>query len=303
MLGEDDDVTRDQVAEVPVIERMRSPRGLRRLLALVAMVALGMALGMALAACGGNDAPKAPVSSAPPPVASAAPRPAASGCDNLTYRQAVAPTLPDGDTSVPCHGPHTAQTYAVGGLTTAVDGHLAAVDSTRVQAQVARKCPAALPAYLGGDQEKLRLSMLRGVWFTPTVAQGATGADWYRCDVIALDGDQQLATMTGSLKGVLGSNHAGDWAMCGTAQPGTTGFTRVPCRADHTWQALSVVDLPAGAYPGEVKVKAAGQKPCQQAGQDVASDALNYKWGYEWPTAEQWKNGQTYGVCWAPAKG
>jgi hypothetical protein len=265
-------------------------------------IAAALAAALVTAGLAGCDssAPKAPVSSAPPPVASAAPRPAASGCAKLTYQQAVAPTPPEESTAVACSRSHTAQTFAVGTLSTVVDGHLLAVDSDKVQAQAARKCPAALPAYLGGDEESLRLSMLRAVWFTPTVDQAAAGADWYRCDVIALAGDQQLATMTGSLKGVLDTDRAGDWAMCGTAQPGTTGFARVPCRAQHSWKALRTVDLPAGDYPGVAAVKEAGQKPCQQAGRDIASDALNYQWGYEWPTAEQWASGQTYGICWAP---
>lgn len=243
-------------------------------------------------ASGGSGAP-----------ASAPPRPAAHGCDDLTYQQALAPTLPDGDTGVPCSGPHTSQTYAVGTLATVVDGHLAAVDSAQAQSQVARTCPRRLSAYLGGDAEKLRLSMLRPVWFTPTVSQAAAGADWFRCDVIALAGDQQLAALTGSLKGVLDSPKSQAWALCATAQPGTAGFARVPCQAQHSWRALSTIDLPGGAYPGQAKVKAAGQKPCQQAGQAVASDALDYQWGYEWPTAAQWKSGQTYGICWAPDKG
>ena len=40
--------------------------------------------------------------------------------------------------------------------------------------------------------------------------------------------------------------------------------------------------------------------PCEDAGREVAEDALDYEWGYEWPTAEQWAAGQTYGRCWAP---
>jgi len=218
----------------------------------------------------------------------------------MDWDQAVAPTAAGGAV-VPCTAAHNAQTFAVGTLSTAVQGHLLAVDAAKVQAQAARKCPAALPAYLGGDQETLRLSMLRAVWFTPTVEQAAQGADWYRCDVIGLAGDQQLATITGPLKGVLSSGHASDWAMCGTAQPGTAGFKRVPCSAPHSWKALQTVALPQGHYPGQGSVQKAGTAPCQQAAKNVASDALNYRWGYEWPTAEQWKNGQTYGVCWAPS--
>lgn len=255
-----------------------------------------------LAGCD-SSTPAAPAPSTPPPTASAVPRPAASGCHQLSYAQAVAPTLPTSTGEVPCSDNHTAETFRVGRLHTTVGGHLVAADSARVQRQVASACPGALSSYVGGDQAALRLSMLRAVWFTPTVTQVDAGADWYRCDVIALAGDGTLAPVTGSLKGVLDGPHAGDWAMCGTAQPGTAGFTRVPCRAGHSWRALSVVPLPAGAYPGTDKVKAAGQKPCQQAGQDVASDALDYQWGYEWPTAAQWAAGQTYGLCWAPSRG
>jgi hypothetical protein len=89
--------------------------------------------------------------------------------------------------------------------------------------------------------------------------------------------------------------------MCGTAEPGTKGFQRVLCRERHSWRALRTVDLGKGSYPGASAAKAAGQKPCQQAGRGVAKDALDYKWGYEWPTAQQWAAGQTYGICWAPA--
>ncbi len=39
---------------------------------------------------------------------------------------------------------------------------------------------------------------------------------------------------------------------------------------------------------------------CENAGAAVADDALDYEWGYEWPTKEQWKQGQTFGRCWAP---
>ena len=39
--------------------------------------------------------------------------------------------------------------------------------------------------------------MLRAVWFTPTVAQSDRGADWFRCDVIAVAGTEKLAPLTG----------------------------------------------------------------------------------------------------------
>ena len=285
LLGEDVAVTRSRAA------------------ALVCLA--GWAILSGLSGCGDAGAPKAAPTTAPPPVASAVPRPVASGCHTLTHDQALGSTVPDQDVDVPCSASHTAQTYAVGALDTLVAGHLLAVDSDRVRAQLATRCSAALGRFVGGSAEALRLSMLHATWFRPTVEQAADGADWYRCDVVVPSGEDALETFTGSLKGVLdagtSTGAASDWAMCGTAQPGAAGFRRVPCRERHSWKALSTVALPAGAYPGEAKVKEIGQKPCQQAGRDVAKDALDYQWGYEWPTQQQWEAGQTYGICWAPS--
>jgi hypothetical protein len=92
--------------------------------------------------------------------------------------------------------------------------------------------------------------------------------------------------------------------MCGTAQPGTTAFQRVLCGEKHSWRAISVVDLAdtakKGGFPGVAVVKDAGQSVCADAARAIASDALDYQWGYEWPTKEQWQAGQTYGRCWSP---
>jgi hypothetical protein len=226
--------------------------------------------------------------------------PASGACHRITYAQAIAPTTTD--TPVGCRGPHTAETYAVGRLSTAVAGHLVAVDSPRVQQQVQRTCPARLGRFLGGSAEDLRLSMVRAVWFTPTMAASDAGADWFRCDVITVAGDRRLASLTGTLKGVLArTGKARDAvAMCGTAEPGAAGFHRVPCSAAHRWRALRTVDLGGKAYPGTGAARAAGQAPCRKAGQAAADDALDYRWGYEWPTRQQWSAGQTYGICWAP---
>jgi hypothetical protein len=48
-------------------------------------------------------------------------------------------------------------------------------------------------------------------------------------------------------------------------------------------------------------VRRAGEDgTCADVAREVAVDALDYQWGYEWPTADQWTAGQTYGRCWAP---
>ena len=257
---------------------------------------------------GEGDTPSADTSSAPssassptatPTPAAEAPRPRTGACYRLTFDQAIAPTTQADP--VRCREAHTAMTYDVGTVDAAADGHLLAVDSQRVQDQVARDCPRRLPRYLGGTPDDLRLSMLRAVWFTPTLAESDAGADWYRCDVIAVAVAGELARLTGPLAGVLSRPEGRDrYGMCGTAEPGTAGFSRVICSRTHSWRAIRTVPLSGATYPGVARVRAAGEGPCEDAGRSVASDRLNFRWGYEWPTAKQWAAGQHHGLCWAP---
>lgn len=277
--------------------------------------ALALALPLVLtglAGCSGGDEPSGSSTSsstttasptgspAPAPTrATAAPRPADRACYALSFDAAVAPT--SDAPPVACTRPHTSMTFAVGTLDTVVDGHLLAVDSARVQAQPARECPRLLARFLGGSADDLHLSMFRSVWFTPSVEESDAGADFYRCDVIAVARENRLAPLTGRLAGVLSRPAArAAYGMCGTAEPGTRSFARVICSAPHSWRAIRTVDLAGRRYPGEARVRAAGQETCKDAGRAVASDTLDFQWGYEWPTAKQWADGQHHGLCWAP---
>ncbi|CAB4695674.1 MAG: hypothetical protein F2667_03505 [Actinobacteria bacterium] len=272
-----------------------------------AVVALLLALAVPLAGCSDGSGPGEPAASpsatpsAPSaPSAAASSRPSTGTCRQLTYREAVAPV--DDSEPVSCALEHTARTFAVDQLDAVVSGHLLAVDSDRVQQQVATRCPERLVEFLGGGLEAQRLSVLRAVWFTPTVEESDAGADWYRCDVIALAASEDLAPLTGRLQGILATAAGRErYGLCATAEPGTASFRRVICSGPHRWRAISVVDLPSGDYPGEATAREAGQTPCEDAGRDAADDPLSYRWGYEWPSSEQWAAGQTYGVCWVPA--
>lgn len=273
------------------------------------LVAAGLAGLVLLTACTDSSEPDsanptrsatASTPPAPPPVtATSVAGPVDRACYRLDFEEAVAPTAAASE--VRCSAPHTAMTYAVGTLDTVVGGHLLAVDSERVQAQVAEACPPALAQFVGGTPEDLQLSMLRAVWFTPTVEESDAGADWYRCDVIAIASDKELAPLTGRMAGVLGDSLGRErFGMCGTDEPGATDFARVICSAEHSWRAIAIVEFTGVDYPGEVAARDRGQQPCEAAGRDVADDALNFRWGYEWPTEEQWDAGQAYGLCWAP---
>ncbi len=270
---------------------------------------LAPAVLLATACTGGTGSPPEPsppapsstpaASATPPPRAREVTPPAQDACFALSYAEALAPTTRTPTTA--CDRPHTAQTFAVGRLETVVDGHLLAVDAARVRAQPEEQCEARLGGFLGGTEEDRRLGMLRTVWFTPTVAQSDRGAEWFRCDVIAVGADEELAELEPDLAGVLGTTEgAARYGMCGTAAPDAEDFERVVCARDHGWRAVEVVDLPDGDYPGEAAAREAGQVPCEDAGRAAAADPAEFEWGYEWPDAEQWAAGQTYGRCWAP---
>ncbi|QZY30278.1 septum formation family protein [Nocardioides coralli] len=276
---------------------------IRRLAALAAVVAL---TGCSGEAADPGRQPAAPASSAvvsptpsPPPTASPAPRPRVGSCRRLSYAAAVSPSA--GRNEVPCRREHTAETFRVGDLDSVVGGHLLAVDSARIERQVSMACPRLLARFVGGTEEQRRLSMLRAVWFTPTVRQSDAGAAWFRCDAVVLAGARDLLATTGSLRGALDTATGRDrYGVCGTAEPGTRGFQRVVCDRDHTWRAIRTVGLGSGDYPGVARARSAGEDPCRAAGEAAADDPLDFQWGYEWPTADQWRAGQTWGLCWIP---
>jgi hypothetical protein len=285
----------------PALGLLGEDLGVTRLVVPLLLVAL------ATAGCTGDDDPGAgaptsagPTTAAPPTAAPPPPRPKRLECRRLSFDEALAPA--DSGEIVSCKALHTGQTYAVGQLRTVVEGHLVAVDSTRVQQQVGRVCPRKLAGFLGTTDDVLRLTMLRAVWFTPSLEESDAGANWYRCDVVAVAGDDRLARVRGSLeRGLADAEGVAAYGMCGTAAPDDPAFRRVLCREDHTWRAIRAIDIRGRDYPGEKRVREAAQEPCEDAGREVAEDALDYEWGYEWPTAEQWAAGQTYGRCWAPA--
>lgn len=280
-----------------------APRARRR----GGVVAAAVVAALVLAGCSGGDEPDpgpetstaGPTRAPKPPRAEAAPRPKVGACYRLTYEQALAPTT---DVEpVRCKRGHTAVTYYVGTLDLVADGHLLAVDADRVRSQAAETCPRRLPAYLGGAERDLRLSMLRPVWFSPTLEQSDDGQDWFRCDVISPADDERLHRLKVPPRGALGTPAGRTaYAVCGTAEPGTAGFRRVPCDRDHRWRAVTAYELSGDAYPGRAAVRRIADERCQAVGKERADDPLTYRWGFDYPTRAQWRAGTRHGLCWVP---
>jgi len=228
--------------------------------------------------------------------------PEVGACYDLGFDAATAPTSETDP--VACRRSHTAQTFHVGRLRTVVDGHLLAVDSRLAQRQVARTCPKRLKRYVGGDRETRALSRLRAVWFSPTLAESDAGASWFRCDVVALAAEGELAPLPRPqrMRGVLDRPGALDRVgLCGTAAPGARGFERVICSRRHAWRAVSTIGIPGGrSYPGVARVRRAGGDRCRDLVREASGSPERFRYGWEWPTRAQWRNGQRFGYCWAP---
>lgn len=223
--------------------------------------------------------------------------PKAGACHRLRYGEAIAPTSPR--RRVSCRSPHTSLTFHVGRLDLQDGRRVLEVDSPQVQSQAATACLPHLVEYLDGTTDLVRRSMLAPVWFTPTLAEADLGADWLRCDVIALGRGRSLMRLPHPLAGALADEQLRErFALCATAAPGAQGFARVNCGAPHAWRAVASVDLEGETYPSDWEMAGQLDQPCTDAAREWSPDPLDLSWAEERPTREQWQAGQRYGLCW-----
>ena len=227
--------------------------------------------------------------------------PKAGACYRLTVDSALKATSTR--PPVPCTGRHTAVTVAVGSVQPVVDGHLLALDSTKVRLQIAERCRRSVDIHVGGSPRKQRLSLVQAVWFTPTADQADRGALWYRCDLVISAGNRTFASLPRKTKGLLGARGAMDrWGTCGTTAPSAKSFRRVLCSARHTWRARSTITLPTGtAYLSKKAAKTADRR-CRAVAAALSPNSTKLRWAFEWPARAQWRSGQRYGFCWTPAR-
>ncbi len=286
-------------------------------------VAAAAAVLLALAACtsspsGDAGSPTSPATSTSPAEpaptaeepgarrttdAAEVPAPPEEGdCHRLRFTQ-LAQASNDSD-PLPCKGEHNAVTIHVGELDTVIDGHSVAVDSEQVLDQISTACPRRLAAYVGGNRSTRALSRFHVVWFTPTIEQSDAGANWFRCDLIAFAGHEQLSPLPRPkrLAGVLDDAGALDtYGLCGTTEPGAEAFQRVICSRRHAWRATSTIRIDGDtAYPGARAVRTAGDETCKDRVRQISGSSLRFRYGWEWPTKDQWRRGQHFGYCWAP---
>lgn len=250
-----------------------------------------------------TPARSAPSRAVPSPTSSEPPSPTPErACYRLGFEELPEPT--SSADPVDCSDRHNAQTIHVGEFDTVVDGHAVSIDSEHARRQLMRECPRQLARFLGGTAEERRLSRFEVVWFSPTLPEADSGAEWFRCDVVALAGNERLFRLEPPprLRGVLdGDDALSTYGLCGTAAPGAADFSRVICGRPHAWRAISTIPLAGGRdYPGQAEVRRAGDEACRDQARNLAEDPLRFRYGWEWPTSAQWDAGQHYGYCWIP---
>ena len=263
-----------------------------------------------LTGCSGGDASRSADPPSTSPTASATPTPTPlptqtatslpppepperGACYRLDVTEALAPT--NDSRTVRCRRAHTSQTFRVGRLKLRAGDREIEVDSGRAQRQARDACTAGLGRFLEADAERLRLSTLTTVWFTPTLEEAAAGGRWFRCDVIATVGGRRLLPLPRRVPGSLDA-----FALCATSEPGRPDSRRVPCSQPHAWRALATVDIPGAAYPSADRAADAMAGTCRDVARAAAPDPLDFTWSEERPTRAQWRTGQRYGICWAP---
>lgn len=228
------------------------------------------------------------------------PPPTSGDCRQLGAEDLV--RLSNDTDPVSCRAGHNAQTIHVGELGT-THGR-PDIDSAAVRVELSTTCRREMASYLGGKESTRALSRFRVVWFSPTQQQANVGASWFRCDLIAFAGHEDLMQLPppGRLAGVLDNPAALDkYGLCGTAAPGAAGFARVICAQPHSWRAISTIPVGGtGKYPGTRAVRTAGDEKCRDQVLARLGSPVRFRYGWEWPTEDQWLHGQRHGYCWAP---
>ena len=205
---------------------------------------------------------------------------------------------PDDDSpTVPCRGPHTAETFAVGQF----EGGLAAaaVDDPALSEEVLRVCDSGFRRYVGADESLALRTVLTWAWFRPEPEAWEAGARWYRCDLLAQDADG-LRELRGSARGVLLGRPEDRWLLCAAGEE-VADAERVSCDRPHDWRAVTTVVLGdlRDAYPGDRRAEVRTRDFCSDSVRAWLGYPLAFDYGYTWLGRAEWQAGNRRSTCWA----
>ena len=233
----------------------------------------------------------------PPP-----PAPKVGKCYDLSYKESLQGTSKADP--VPCKDKHTSVTIYVGEFDPIVDGHLLAVDSDEVQAQIAKVCPSKVSDWVAGRRTRCGSAGSRPPgsarrWRSPTRARTGSGATWSPSA-----GRSRSSGSPGTKGGARRSGRARHLRHLqqDRSRRQSKKFAAVACAEPHSWRAVSVIDLDKDVEVLGPPADKAADEACKAQAQQRASDPLNLKWAFQWPSKEAFDAGQRYGLCWVPDK-
>lgn len=292
-------------------------RGHRRLTGL----GVAVAAALILTGCGGSSTPNASstsstdsatvtdptgstgTSATTPTTAPAKPPPPAprtAQCRELSYANTLVftnDTLP-----VSCAKTHTAYTYAVPTLPSAIAFKGVQIQSQSIQSAAADECRTAFAGFIGGTPSSQALTRLGFTYFLPDQQGFDLGAHWVRCDVVAHQSAKTLGDLPRRVAGLLDTQTAqATYDVCSNGQPGATTSTLVMCTQTHTWRAQAAVRLgdTASAYPGTGTTLSNGKQHCKDLVAKLLGVTGGFSYSWTYPSDNDWLAGQRFGYCWS----
>lgn len=297
-------------AQVRDGQRRRAPRAVIALLS--AAFVTSLVAGCSGQATGSSDptttppggttsAPTSPVTTddttAPPPPQPAK-APATGTCRRLDY--SAISRYSNSDATVPCNAPHTAYTFAVRSIPSNVSVPGVSIGNKSIQDAAASSCRDAFAGFIGGTPAVRALSRLSVTYFLPEQRDFNLGAHWVRCDVVALETFNRLATLPANVTGLLGRPDAlTTYGLCSTDDPGATSSRLVMCAEKHAFRAETAIRLGAEGdpYPGDATVAVGGKHRCRTYLTDQLGASAGFTFGWTFPTDTDWAAGQRFGYC------
>lgn len=227
------------------------------------------------------------------------PHPIEGDCHDLSTAQVQHPN--DRNETVSCRKPHTTQTYHVGTFDLSIIG-----DRTPETADIADfvtpRCTRRFDRWVGGDHQTRILGRAHPVWFVPTARDIRLGARWFRCDLVVAGVENRLAELPRDTQELLESSAALDeYGLCSRGSPQRPRSVTVVCGERHSWQAFDALRVRSATdgYPTREGLRKARDR-CRERARLELDFPLEWRYGWQAPSREQWQSGLEWGVCWVP---
>jgi hypothetical protein len=226
--------------------------------------------------------------------------PRESDCHALSAEHVQRPH--DNKDPVRCRDDHTTQTYYVGTFDLSIIG-----DRNPSTADIAEfvtpRCDQMFKRWVGGDRETRILSRVHPVWFVPNTHDIRLGARWFRCDLVVSATDSRLDRLPRNTEGMLDSDSAlNRYGLCSRGSPEGPHARIVVCSRPHTWQAFTTLGFGSHGsdnFPDHDQRRDARQR-CIDKAREQQAFPLEWTYGWQAPTRDEWADGMRWGVCWVP---